>query len=209
MGEGWGGGSSLFHELRPPTSTPTPKASLRIPRIVQLMITPRVFSGLRADQKLACTPDTIEFSIRNRPGAWRASLSIAECLSLEPYSDARRRADLVQSLLIEKHGITKGGRVIDDWVILREDWSLVDELNRYVVNGIFNAEAAAAAIAEKLKPISDAWHHRIEAAFDKAEEESDRKMVEIMAQREAEKLKAKFLEELRNKRNQVADKSKC
>jgi hypothetical protein len=95
----------------------------------------------------------------------------------------------------------------DNWIIRYDDWSLVDDMNSYTINGMFDAEAAAAALAEELRPLSEAWTRQIEDAFTKAEEESDREMAELLAQRDAEKLKAKFLEELREKRKASGQKS--
>lgn len=142
--------------------------------------------------------EEIRLLMASRFSTEQAAQNIAE--RIRPYSDARERADRVRSALIEQHGITEGGRVIDDWLILREDWSLVEELNRYVVDGVFDTDAAAAEVAKVLKPISDAWHREIEEAFVEAEERSDEEMAEILAQREAEKLKARFLNELRSRR---------
>jgi hypothetical protein len=124
-----------------------------------------------------------------------------------PYSDARKKCDKVVNLLVLKHGITSGGGVINNWIIRHDDWSLVDDINNYTIEGTFGAEAAAAALAEELSPLSDAWTREIEDAFAKAEEESDQEMAKLLAEREAEKLKAKFLEELREKRKASGQKN--
>jgi uncharacterized protein YukE len=118
-----------------------------------------------------------------------------------------KKCDKVVNLLVLKHGITSGGGVINNWIIRHDDWSLVDDINNYTIEGTFDAEAAAAALAEELSPLSDAWTREIEDAFAKAEEESDQEMAKLLAQREAEKLKAKFLEELREKRKASGQKN--
>jgi hypothetical protein len=125
---------------------------------------------------------------------------------IEPYTEARRRVDQIEPLLRERHKILP--RIIKDWLIemRQDDWSLVDELNKYVLGRQFDRDSAAAGIAIKLEPVSSAFAETVEAMFDEADDRADREKAEKLAREEAEgmrrELEAKYLTELKAKRIQ-------
>jgi hypothetical protein len=142
-----------------------------------------------------------------------AASDIAE--RVRPYSDARRQSDLVKALLIEVHDITTGGGIIDDHFLHSTFerpsycWDLVEEMNRYVIGGSFDARMAVAEIATELKSISDSYRLSIDEMFDKADEDADRLEAERAAEREANKVRAAIMNEfektLRDKRSAKND----